>query len=136
MANPNIAEESFREAVNQKREKGFSFILAVYQTLNKFLVKEREKSGMVLACKKGCFSCCYQLVCCTEMEIDEIVRFVRRMPKVRRRSLQKRLKRFAIRWQKYFQSNQVTLIANPYKPIQDWKGQPCPFLNKVGGLRR
>jgi len=134
MANPDIIEKAFREAVNQKRKSGFSFILAVYQALDEFLAREIENSNVVLACKKGCSFCCYQLVCCTEMGIDEMVRFVRKMPKARRRSLQKRLKNFAKRWQEYYQKNRVALIANPYRPILDWERKPCPFLNERGGF--
>ncbi|GAH99122.1 unnamed protein product [marine sediment metagenome] len=66
----DITKEAFQEAVDQKRRNGLSFILAVYRTLDEFLEKEKKNSGKVLACEKGCSLCCYQLVSCTEMEID------------------------------------------------------------------
>ncbi|MBZ9577679.1 YkgJ family cysteine cluster protein [Patescibacteria group bacterium] len=130
----DVTEEAFQEAVDQKKRNGLSFVLAVYQTLDEFLEKEKENSGVTLACKKGCSSCCYQLVSCTEMEIDEIVRFIKAMSKLRRRPLERRLKKFATKWQKYFGRNEIALNRDSFKALQDWLGEACPFLNEGGGF--
>ncbi len=130
----DITKEAFQEVVDQKKRSGLSFILAVYRTLDEFLEKEKENSGKVLACKKGCSSCCYQLVSCTEMEIDEIVKFIKAMPKLRRRPLERRLKKFATKWQKYYRRNEIALSKNSFKMLQDWAGKACPFLNEIGGF--
>lgn len=133
VAQGDITKETFQKAVDQKKETGLSFILAVYRALDEFLEKERGKSEVVLACKKGCSSCCYQLVCCTEMEMDEIVRFIEAMPRPRRRLLQKRLKKFTLKWQRYSQRNELALRRNSFKSLQDWAGKACPFLNENDG---
>lgn len=129
-----VTKEAFQEAVNQKRRNGLSFILAVYQTLDEFIEKEKKDSGKVLACEKGCSLCCYQLVTCTEMEIDEIVKFIKAMHKLRRRPLERRLKRFATKWWKYYQRNKSAPSKDPFKLLQDWRGEACPFLNEGGGF--
>ncbi len=128
-----ITEEAFKKTVEQKRKTSLSFILAVYQALDEFLAKEIKDSGVVLACKDGCSFCCYQLVCCTEIEIDGIIRFIKNMPRHSRRLLEKRLKKFAIKWQNYYKRNGVALRRDPYKSIQDWLRRPCPFLNESKG---
>jgi len=128
----DITKEAFQEAVNQKRRNGLSFILAVYRTLDEFIEKEKEGSGKVLACEKGCSLCCYQLVTCTEMEIDEIAKFIKAMHKLRRRPLERRLKKFAAKWRKYYQRNESVPSKDPLKLHQDWRGEACPFLNEGG----
>lgn len=130
----DITREAFQKAIDRKKRSGLSFVLAVYRTLDEFLKKEKENSGKVLACKKGCSSCCYQLVSCTEMEIDEIFKFIKAMPKLRRRPLKRRLKNFATKWQKYYRRNEIALRKDPFKPLQDWTGRACPFLNESGGF--
>ena len=130
----SVTKETFQEAVNQKMKNGLSFILAVYQTLDEFIEKEKKDSGRVLACEKGCSLCCYQLVTCTEMEIDEIAKFIKAMHKLRRRPLERRLKKFATKWRRYYQRNKFAPSENPFKLRQDWEGEACPFLNEGGGF--
>jgi len=129
----DITKEAFQEAVDQKRRSGLSFVLAVYRTLDEFLEREGENSEVVLACKKGCSLCCYQLVSCTEMEMDVIVGFIRTMPRLRRRLLERRLRKFATKWQRYLLRNGIALRENPFKPLRDWAGRACPFLNEREG---
>jgi Fe-S-cluster containining protein len=126
-----ITEESFKKAVEEKRNtRSLPFILAVYQTLDEFLKQEVEKTGVSLACKKGCSFCCYQLICCTEMEFDEILRYIKNLRRPIRRPLELRLQRFAKKWLKYYQKNEATLQKNSFRQYQDWWGKPCPFLNQ------
>lgn len=129
-----VTKEAFQEAIDQKKRNGLSFILAVYRTLDEFVEREKKDLGKVLACEKGCSLCCYQLVSCTEMEIDEIAKFIKAMHKLSRRPLERRLKRFATKWRKYYQRNKVTLSKNSFKLLQDWAGKACPFLNEGGGF--
>lgn len=130
-----MTEQAFQEAVWQKVEsENLSFILAVYQTLDEFLEQEIKNSEIVLVCKKGCSSCCYQLITCTEMEIDEIVRFIEKIPRPTRRPLKRRLEKFARKWQSYYQRNKPILKRNSFQAHKDWGGQPCPFLNKNKGF--
>lgn len=125
-----ITEESFRKAVEEKRNANIPFILAVYQTLDEFLKREIEKTEVLLACKKGCPFCCYQLICCTEMEFDEILRYIKNLRRPIRRPLELRLQRFAKKWLKYYQKNESTIQKNSFKQLQDWWGKACPFLNQ------
>ncbi len=128
-----MTQEVFQKTVAERIERdGISFVLAVYQVLDECWQQEINTSGIVLACRKGCSSCCHQLICCTEIEFVEIVRFIKRMPKTLRRPLEIRLKKNALKWQVYYQRNQQALQQNCFAPIKDWKGEPCPFLSEKG----
>jgi Fe-S-cluster containining protein len=126
-------EGNFRYSVEQKVERDISFVLAVYQTLDKFLAEEIENSGTFLACKKSCSACCYQMVTCTKPEMKEIVIFVKNMTRENRRRLKKRLKKFGEKWQKYFKNKKAILEINPFQSYDDYWGKPCPFLNPNTG---
>jgi Fe-S-cluster containining protein len=134
LAQHGITEKTFEEEVEKKiNEKGLSFVLAVYQTFEEFLGQEKKIFGVIPACKKGCSSCCYTLVTCTEMEMDEIVKYIKGMPRSIRRPLIREPQKMAIRWRNYYEKNELTLSANPFQTINDWQGKPCPFLNRKGG---
>lgn len=136
--NQELKGELFEESVKKKiEEKKVSFIQAVYQTYDEFAEKEIENSETQIACKKGCSRCCYQLISCTEMEADEIIKYIMNLPKTTRRPLIVRFKKFAIKWYKYYEKNQslfgVTVSPLEFKPRKDWRGKPCPFLNEENG---
>lgn len=129
-----ITKEVFRETVERKiKEKSISFILAVYQAFEEFLEQEAKIFGVTLSCKRGCSSCCYTLVTCTEMEMDEIVGFIKAMSRLTRRPLLKQLQKTAIKWWNYYQRNERALSANPFQAFKDWEGKPCLFLNRARG---
>lgn len=131
LAEQGIAEKSFQQAVKQKiAEKGISFILAVYQTFDEFFEREMEISGVTLACKKGCAQCCNVLIFCTEEEINEVLRFIRSLPRATRIPLIKRVMAYAREWRDYYRNNEFNLRLKPFKSLGDWAGKPCCFLNE------
>ena len=125
-------KETFQKRVAQNMENGLSFVLATYQALDEFVAREIEESGVVLACREGCSNCCLQLISCTEMEADEVVGFIRSMPRTARHPLEVKVKKHAIEWGRYYQKNERRLRINPFISFQDWLGQPCVFLNQRG----
>ncbi len=131
----NISKETFEEKVRQKiKEKNISYILAVYQTYEEFYEKESEEIKVKFVCKKGCCNCCYQLIACTEMEIDEIKKYVDKLPKKIRRPIIVRLKKSAKKWLKYYEENKNLIEKNPLKQYENWEGKPCPFLDVINGF--
>jgi len=128
-------ELGMEELVELKRkENNLPFILAVYQAYDELVRKEIESSKKKVACQKGCTFCCYQLISCTEEEIDEVIKYIMRLPKKTRRPLIVRLKKFVVKWYKYYKKNEelFNVVTSPFefKPIRDWLGKPCPFLNE------
>ncbi len=134
LAQQGITEEEFQKVVEKKtNDKGLSFVLAVYQTFEEFLDQEMKIFRITLACKKGCSACCYTMVTCMEREMDEIVKYVREIPRAVRRPLVRELEKVAIKWRNYYEQNKSALTANPFQAFKDWQGKPCPFLNKTRG---
>lgn len=140
----SLGKELFESVVEVKMDQGLSFVMAVYKTLDEYWNMEIRNSGVKLACHKGCSFCCYQMVTCTKMEIDEIINFINEMERTLQRSLKRRINRFVIKWQRYYRENKAALAINPLqatkeeslaviqKVHKDWRGKPCPFLNQEG----
>lgn len=130
-------EEDFRAEVNNKVKQGLSFVLAVYKTLDEFVAQEIKVTGLVLACKKGCSFCCNQLITCTEIEMNEIVQFLKKLPRKVQREIVTKAQRKAAQWRQYFDQKKPTVDIS-FSEIshrhQDWRNRPCPFLNTSRGL--
>lgn len=129
-----LTRDSFIQMVKEKIENEKQpFIIAVYQTLNSFVEKEKEITGVVLACKKGCAICCSStFLTCTEMEIDMIIDFINGLPRESRIPLLRKIKSSIRKWQDYYTKNEFLLSINPFQVYQDWQ-KPCCFLNVEGG---
>lgn len=134
LSQQGITKEAFQKAVQEKIDEGrISFLLAVYQTLDEFLEQEIRISEVTLACKKGCSQCCHTLITSTEMEMDEIIHFINRLPNQIRFPLIRRLRGFAREWRDYYRQHELSIERNPFRPTQDWQGKPCPFLDEGEG---
>jgi len=129
-----ITLEDFRKAVLVKKEaEGLSFVLAIYRVLDEFVAEEIRASGIVLVCKSGCSTCCNQLIVCTQIEMDEIIRFVDCLPRESRIPLLRRMRDAATQWRDYFEKEGYKLKFEHFKYYLDWIDKPCPFLNPNNG---
>lgn len=133
-SNAGLTRELFLLAIEEKIEKEKQpFILAVYQTLNIFVGKEREITGVALACKKGCAVCCSStFLTCTEMEMDVVIRFIDGLPRQNRIPMLRKIKGSMREWRDYYTKNELALKINPFQVYNDWR-KPCCFLNTEGG---
>ena len=129
-----ITKDDFGQLVQKKIEEegDVSLIRAVFQVYTTLWNEERK--NQIFSCNRGCCKCCYQLVTCTELEIDEIRRFITLLPKKSRRQITAKFKKFAGKWFKYYEKNQNHMKINMLKPIKDWLGKPCVFLDETKGM--
>lgn len=129
-----LTRELFLQAIKEKVEKEKqTFILSVYQVFDKFVEKEKEITGVVLACKKGCAVCCSStFLTCTEMEIDAIIRFIDGLPRQSRIPMLRKIQGFLREWRDYYAKNELLLKIDPFKVYNDWC-KPCCFLNVEEG---
>lgn len=135
-----ISEREFQEAVSLVREaegrikeEKISFVQAIYQVLDAVMAENIKSSGLVLICKSGCSTCCNQLVTCTQIEMDEIIRFIDFLPREKRIPLLRRMRDAVIQWRDYFNKEGHLLKFDQLKYWRDWFGKPCPFLNSENG---
>jgi hypothetical protein len=133
LAQQGLSEKSFQESIRKKMtEENLTFIAATYKTFDEFYDKEFKASGITLACKKGCSTCCHTLITSTEMEIDEAIKYVNHLPRDARIPIVKRVARMSREWRDYFNNNQFQIKVDPFKTFKDWEGKPCPFLGDSG----
>jgi Fe-S-cluster containining protein len=134
LAQQGLTEDGFQEEVRKKMtEKGLSFVLAVYEVFNGFFDKELRLSGVTLACKKGCSTCCHTLITSTEMEMKEVIYFINALPRTVRMPLIKKAIGLAREWRDYYNENEFAIKIDFFKPFRDWQDKPCPFLNEEEG---
>lgn len=130
-----ITKQKFRAAVARKMsKKNSTFVLAVYKTFDEFLDREIEKTGVTLACGKGCSGCCYQMVTCTEWEIAEVLKFLKTCEKRVRQKLLWEIRKGIKKWKKYFKRRVDFLERRPFQVFVDWNNKPCVFLNTIEGV--
>lgn len=129
-------KEEFEQSVRELMARGaLSLVLAVYKVVDELTQRKLQEDGVVLACRKSCSFCCYQMVTCTEVEWREIRSFL----KERWREMRKRLVGKAlIPWMRYYRENispdgGEVFQWDPRKLYQDWLGKrPCIFLDQDG----
>lgn len=132
-----ITKEDFRRDIdNLMSGSNLSFIEAVYKVLGTRVQEEIQKSGIEIACSKGCSACCYQLVTCTSLEYEEIKRYLQSLPRPQRRFILNSTKKIVQQWQKYFRGRQQLIEFHPERLHDLWRGKPCPFLSRSDGVCR
>ncbi|MFA4834045.1 MAG: hypothetical protein WC619_04355 [Patescibacteria group bacterium] len=92
-----------------------------------------------IACHCGCSTCCYQLICCTTLEMELIVDYLASLSRQARHNIIQRVNkesRWLDRVARKFHSGSLpsrweVLAAGPLREIYYGK-RPCPFLNSLG----
>ena len=92
-----------------------------------------------IACHCGCSTCCYQLICCTTLEMELIVDYLTFLSRPARHNIIKRVNKesnWLDRVARKFYSGSLPsrwepLAAGPLGKIYYGK-RPCPFLNSLG----
>lgn len=132
LAQQGFSKEAFQQAVQKKIiDEKTSFVLATYRTFDEFFIKELETSGIILTCAKGCSKCCRTFITSTEMEINEVIGFVNRLPRITRMPIVRRALAQAREWRDYVGDNAFKIKVEPFKVYKDW-AKPCPFLGEDG----
>ncbi len=132
LAQLGILWETFQKAVQQKvNEENVSVVLATYRTFDEYFDKEIKASGITLTCRKGCSSCCHTFITSTEMEIDEVIRFINQLPRTSRMPLVRKVMGQAREWRDYYNKNRLKIECDTFKAFNNWPN-PCPFLGDNG----
>lgn len=84
----------------------------------------------ILACSGKCNKCCYQLVTCSRTEyklIDEYLTTNKLFGLIANRE-----SKLISKWKEYKYINYNEFKYNPTKPLIDYEGKKCIFLNRFG----
>lgn len=129
------AEEEFSELLVKKfdEDEDLGFIPAMYQVVDELEEKFRE-TDKTITCHAGCNFCCHQLVCCTKAEMEEITKFISRMPRPAKRDLLKRVQKEAYKFYQFVNAHQKKKELKKWEQIgtlvkETWRGHPCPYLS-------
>lgn len=133
-----MTQEAFQAEIQRRREEDdLSFLLALYAALDAYVEQCITSSGIQIVCRKGCSFCCFLLVTCTELEFDEIERYIRSLQGPARKAIIKGAKKVCWAWQKYERQHPRLGLSNPAQVHDDWLyKKPCPFLASGSGACR
>lgn len=137
------ARGEFLEKLGES-ESGVTLVRSVFRLMDE-LTEEYLKENEI-SCHQGCSWCCYQLVCCTTLEMELIIDYINSLPKTSRRSIKQRTRKDALSFYRYFQENSKSLLRHSLLTgigIERWENvgpalrktyreRPCIFLD--GGL--
>ncbi len=117
---------------------GIELVRAAYNRLDS-ITDEYLKDNPIV-CHAGCGWCCYQLICCTTLEMELIVEHIKSCIRNIRRDLVKRIRKEAFWLNRFYQAERAKLLQNYTilrweqlaKPMQEayYGKRPCPFLNQ------
>jgi len=131
--NTEYSETDFRtEVTDRMKQKGESFIMALYAVLDEWTARGIEAEETKPACHGGCSFCCHQLVSSTAIEWVEIRSFILGLSATARYWLTKRIKKRLPEWHTYFKEFDLKIRTHQRNPLNDWMGKPCVFLNAQG----
>lgn len=126
------AKEEFRKLIG-KKVKGVRLVRAVFALMDN-LAREYAKNKDV-ACKPGCAYCCFQMVCCTTIEMQLIAEWLKSRPRERTLGILQSAWEKAVPMQKYLNELQEERKPETWKEIGDELRKqhlmrPCPFLDE------
>jgi len=86
-----------------------------------------------ITCRSGCSHCCKQLICCTTIEMENILEHIKRLPRASRREKMKSMAKEATKFAAWYGSNCLGIPSDKHKLISEpirskYFGIPCIFL--------
>ena len=125
------AKEEFLINLGSIDIHGSQFIKVLYGELDKYLKLYLENNE--ITCHKGCGHCCKQLICCSELEMELIVKHINSRPKLMRKNIKKSLKKDATKFMLWFGKHLFDIPEDHHQLISEpirskYFGKPCPFL--------
>lgn len=129
-----MTREAFTQAV-EERAKRSGFTRALYDTLDEYQAAERQTTGIVVACGRGCSWCCHQIVCVFPEEMQEITDHINRLASPVRVRLREQAREILAKWSAWLKLHlpfAPKKVHNPLLLAQAWIGKPCPLLQQDG----
>ncbi len=139
----NKAKAEFLEKLGESKQ-GPDLVKDVFHLMDELTEEYLEQNEITCHC--GCSYCCKQLVCCSTLEMQLIVEYIKSRPKPTRRAIKQRAKKEALAFNRFYQNNKADILMSSgsifaMAGIERWEdgglalrkayhGRDCPFLNK------
>jgi len=127
---PEIEAEFQAKLSGQK--SGADLVQEIYDCIDE--INRDYYNSHSLACHRGCGFCCRQLICCTALEMELIVKFIRSRPRAIGRVLMKQMKKEALWLNRQMISASGKFAISCGQQLQFfariYQGRVCPFLSQ------
>lgn len=132
-ASTDLTAENFSRMVQKLVTDGcLGFVEAVYRVTDELTEQEIARSGIEIACEKGCSFCCSQIVTVADDEWLAIEKCFIRLPEATMEKLYRRTKEILPLWTKWWRERRDESHEHPEVLYRDWAGIACVFLNEEG----
>jgi len=133
------AKVEFLERLREHK-RGVALVGDIFRLMDELTEEYLEENE--ITCHRGCSWCCYQLVCCTTLEMELIIDYISLRPKPIRRSIKQKAKKDALDFYRYYQRNILASSSSlAMVSIERWEDvgpalrkahreRPCIFLDK------
>lgn len=128
---PQSKEELFYMILERKRRSKVSFIEAIYDFVDEYMMIFFRETKLGHTCRAGCNLCCYQPIVLTPLECSEIQKYLSLLDDtdIKMRFLAE--KQQWIEWCNLFHES-----SPPQEGVifERWKGKSCVFLNPLSNF--
>lgn len=105
----NKANAEFLEKLGELK-RGPDLVKDVFRLMDELTEEYLEENE--ITCHRGCSYCCKQLVCCSTLEMELIVEYIRSRSKPTRRAIKQRAKKQALAFNRFYQNNKADILMS------------------------
>jgi len=111
--------------------QGIELVSEVYKIGNELLSEYIENNE--ITCHRGCSHCCKQLICCTTVEMENIVAYLKTLIRGSKRAIMKKVSKEAMKFVIWYGRTCLSIPEDSHKLISEpirsnYFGKPCIFL--------
>lgn len=111
--------------------QGTKLIQEVFKISDELLVEYLKDNE--ITCHRGCNHCCKQLICCTTLEMENIIGYLKTLIRGTRRAVMKKVSKEAMKFAMWFGRMGLDIPEDSHKLISEpirsnYFGKPCIFL--------
>jgi len=113
---------------------GIERIKAIYELVDALTDKYLETNSII--CQKGCSWCCYQLVCCTKLEMELILEYSQSLPRNKWVVIKKEANKAGRKYRGFYRgstgrSGSLVIPGEIDGPMKSfYRGKPCTYLKR------
>lgn len=113
---------------------GIARIKAIYELVDALTDQYLENNS--ITCQQGCSWCCYQLVCCTKLEMELILEYFQTLPRSKWVIIKREANKAGRKYRGFYRSStgQSGFLVIPGEidgPMRSfYRGKPCMYLKR------
>ena len=127
--------KAYLEFIDRYKEteelQGIELVKKVFKIGDELLAEYLKDNK--ITCHRGCNHCCKQLICCTTIEMENIISYLKTLIRGTRRAIMKKVSKEAVKFAIWYGRTCLSIPEDSHKLISEpirsnYHGKPCIFL--------